>query len=115
MLPTLSSDFRLLVATPWTRVSTQTSLIAIGPCGKDDLMQTRCLADARFALVHECLVQLVGAHAPVVPGHGSPNLRLVFQKGHLAAQTWWAQVGSNHRLLACKSSSCRRRTLLGVA
>jgi hypothetical protein len=24
-------------------------------------------------------------------------------KGHLAAQTWWAQVGSNHRLLACKA------------
>jgi hypothetical protein len=24
-------------------------------------------------------------------------------KGHLAAETWWAQVGSNHRLLACKA------------
>ena len=24
-----------------------------------------------------------------------PDLRLAFQKGHLAAQTWWAQLGSN--------------------
>ncbi len=24
-----------------------------------------------------------------------PGLRLAFQKGHLAAQTWWAQLGSN--------------------
>src|SRR5215472_4206522 len=32
-----------------------------------------------------------------------PGLRLAFQKGHLAAQSWWAQVGSNHRLLACKA------------
>ena len=72
MLPTLSSDFRLLVATPWTRVSTQTSLVAVGPCGKDDGMQTRCLAGARFALVGECFVQVLGAHSPVVPGRGSP-------------------------------------------
>jgi hypothetical protein len=32
-----------------------------------------------------------------------PGLRLAFQKGHLAAKTWWAQVGSNHRPLACKT------------
>ena len=32
-----------------------------------------------------------------------PSLRLGFQKGRLAAQTWWAQVGSNHRHLACKA------------
>ena len=32
-----------------------------------------------------------------------PVLRLVFQKGHLAAKIWWAQVGSNHRHLACKA------------
>jgi len=32
-----------------------------------------------------------------------PSLRLAFQKGHLTAQTWWAQVGSNYRLLACKA------------
>jgi hypothetical protein len=63
----LKAGTGLLVATPCTRVSTQTSLIAIGSCGKDDLMQTRCLADARFALVREWLVQVVGAHAPVVP------------------------------------------------
>ena len=24
-----------------------------------------------------------------------PGLRLAFQKGHLAAKTWWAQLGSN--------------------
>ena len=34
-----------------------------------------------------------------------PGLRLAFQKGHLAAKTWWAQVGSNHRPLACKASA----------
>jgi hypothetical protein len=34
-----------------------------------------------------------------------PGLRLAFQKGHLTAKTWWAQVGSNHRLLACKASA----------
>src|SRR5262249_22817706 len=33
------------------------------------------------------------------------GLRLAFQKGHLAARTWWAQVGSNHRLLACKAEN----------
>jgi hypothetical protein len=36
-------------------------------------------------------------------------------KGHQAAQTWWAQVGSNHRLLACKVHSYRRGTSLSVA
>src|SRR5690348_12965969 len=34
-----------------------------------------------------------------------PSLGLAFQKGCLAAKTWWAQVGSNHRLLACKASA----------
>src|SRR5215468_5993427 len=91
------------------------SLIAIGPCGKDDLMQTRCLADARFALVRECLVQVVGAHAPVVPGHGSPDFRLVFQKCDLAARTWWAQVGSNHRLLAYKAESAKEYAQLSAS
>ena len=60
-----------LVATPWTWVSTQTSLIAVGPCDKGDGMQRQCLADAWFALVRECFVQVLGAHAPVVPGRGS--------------------------------------------
>ena len=32
-----------------------------------------------------------------------PSFRLAFKKGQLAAKTWWAQVGSNHRLLACKA------------
>ena len=32
-----------------------------------------------------------------------PGLRLAFQKGHLAAKTWWAQLGSNQRPLACKA------------
>jgi hypothetical protein len=32
-----------------------------------------------------------------------PSLRLAFQKDHLAAQTWWAQQGSNLWLLACKA------------
>ena len=34
-----------------------------------------------------------------------PGLRSAFQKGRLAARTWWAQVGSNHRHLACKAES----------
>ena len=34
-----------------------------------------------------------------------PGLRLAFQKGHLAGKTWWAQVGSNHRHLACKAEN----------
>ena len=34
-----------------------------------------------------------------------PGFRLAFQKGNLAGRTWWAQVGSNHRLLACKASA----------
>jgi hypothetical protein len=34
-----------------------------------------------------------------------PGLRLEFQKGSLAAKLWWAQVGSNHRPLACKASA----------
>ena len=34
-----------------------------------------------------------------------PGLRLTFQKGHLAAKTWWAQLGSNQRPLACKASA----------
>jgi hypothetical protein len=29
--------------------------------------------------------------------------------------TWWAQLGSNHRPLACKSHLCRRGTSPGVA
>ena len=32
-----------------------------------------------------------------------PKSRLAFQKSPLTAQTWWAQVGSNHRHLACKA------------
>jgi hypothetical protein len=63
-----------LVATPWTRVSTQTSLIAVGPCGKDDSMQTQCLADARFGLVHECFVQVLRAHASTVPVAGQDQV-----------------------------------------
>jgi hypothetical protein len=50
------------------RVGTHTSLITVGPCGKHDGMQTQCLADARFALVRECFVWVLGARAPVVPG-----------------------------------------------
>src|SRR6516165_6143410 len=34
-----------------------------------------------------------------------PSFRLAFKKGQLAAKTWWAQVGSNHRLLACKAET----------
>ena len=45
----------------------------------------------------------VREHAPVVPGCGYRGLRLAFQKGHLAAKTWWAQLGSNQRPLACKT------------
>jgi hypothetical protein len=33
---------------------------------------------------------------------GSP---ISVSKIHLAAKSWWAQVGSNHRLLACKASA----------
>ena len=75
-------------------------------------MQTQCLAGARFALVRACFVRVVGAHTPVVPGCGSPDLRLVFIKGNLAAQTWWAQVGSNHRHLACKAEYGQEYTQL---
>jgi hypothetical protein len=39
----------------------------------------------------------------------SPGLRLAFQKGHLAAKTWWAQPGSNQRPLACKAKWIKDR------
>ena len=44
-----------------------------------------------------------------------PGLRLAFQKGHLAGKTWWAQLGSNQRPLACKVSFYRRWTSPAVA
>ena len=50
---------------------TQTPHIALGPWGKDDGMQTQGRAGARFTLVRECFVRVVGAHSPVVPGYGS--------------------------------------------
>ena len=43
-------------------------------------MQTQCLADARFALVRECFVQVLGTHALVVPGCGSPVSDQCFKK-----------------------------------
>ncbi len=48
--------------------------------------------DAAMAAGHPSPVR---EHAPVVPGCGYRGLRSAFQKGHLAAQTWWAQLGSN--------------------
>jgi len=59
---------------PWTRVSTQTSLTAVGSCGNDDSMQTQCLADVRFGLVHECFVQLLRAYASTVPVAGQDQV-----------------------------------------
>jgi hypothetical protein len=56
----LRAETGLPVTTLWTPVSTQTSLIAVGPCDKGDGMQRQCLADAWFALVRECFVQVVG-------------------------------------------------------
>jgi hypothetical protein len=38
-------------------------------------------------------------------------LVLSVEVAHLAAQTWWAQVGSNHRLLATGFSLVRRAQL----
>ena len=31
------------------------------------------------------------------------------------SRCWWAQLGSNHRPLACKAQLCRRETSPGVA
>lgn len=72
----LKAGTGLLVATPWIRVSTQTSLIAAGPCGKDDGMQTQCLADARLAQEREGFIQVLGAHAPGGSRLWFPSLRL---------------------------------------
>ena len=38
-----------------------------------------------------------------------PGLRLAFQKCYLAAETWWAQLGSNHRPLACKAKTAHKK------
>ena len=55
-------------------MSTQTSLIAVGSCGKDDSMQTPCLTDARFGLVHECFVQVLKTYASTVPVAGQDQV-----------------------------------------
>ena len=47
--------------------------------------------DAPMAAGHPSPVR---EHAPVVPGRGY-RLPIAFQKDHLAAKTWWAQLGSN--------------------
>ena len=59
-------------------VSTQTSLIAVGPVVKDDGMQRQCLTDARFALVRECFVQVVGGTYTGGSRPWYPDLRLAF-------------------------------------
>jgi len=69
-----------------------------GSCSPAQLQRRRMAAAARRTLGGRRDPALAAGHAspikehaPVVPGCGSQSPDKRFKKGHLAANTWWAQ------------------------